>query len=421
MIAGMGAFLPPPVMSGISVTPETALTFTAYFAGVNNLSTDIASLPLEVWKTGRSGRKRVPTDPRYDIVYCEPNEDTTSIRFRTAQMGHVISWGNSYSEIERWGNGDPAALHLLSPKPQDTRPVRSRSGKLFFLTEGGRGPTLRAEDVLHVAGMGWDGMVGYSVVAMGRQAIGLGIAAEQFGASFFGNGSTPRGVLEKDGKLSSEAMERLRENWERVHQGTVNANRIAILEEGLKWKATDVPPEDAQFLETRKFQVLEIARLLNMPPNKLGDYSESHLANLEEANLDYLNCTLRPWLIAVEQEYNRKLFSRDERRRGLHVRHDRSELMRGNTQSRTMRNQAMRNGGALNSDEWREDEGMNPLADGRGKVYVMQGQYRPIDQLGDGSPSPALPAPASNPTSALPDQNPPAEKDGDESRLAPEL
>lgn len=400
MAAGMGAFLPPPVMSGIAVTPETALTFAAYFAGINRLATDIASMPLEVKRRNATGgRVTQPRDPRHTLVYTEPNSDTTAIRFRTAQMSHVISWGNSYAEIERYGNGTPAALHLLSPRPTDTRPERTRSGKLVYITDGGRGATLAAENVLHVAGLGWDGLVGYSVVAFGRQAIGLGIAAEQFGASFFGNGSMPKGVLEKPTKMGKEAMERLRDQWERVHQGTVNANRVAILEEGLTWKATSIPPEDAQFLATRQFQVLEIARLLGMPPHKLGDYSQSHLTNIEESNRDYVDSTLRPWLIHIEQEGDRKLFTPGERARGLHLRHDMSALLRGNTAARTARNTAMRNGGALTADEWRIDEGYNPYETGTGgDVPVMQGQYVPLRTIGQVQPEPEpavdLPAPA---------------------------
>jgi HK97 family phage portal protein len=390
MAAGMGGFLPPPVMSGISVTPETALTFTAVFSAINVLSTDVAGLPLEVWTTmPTGGRKRVPTDPRYDLLYCEPNEDSTSIRFRTAQMGHALAWGNSYSAIERLGDGTPAALRLLSPRPNDTRPERTRSGRLVYTTEGGRGPSLPAEDVIHVAGLGWDGLVGFSPIAMARQAIGLGIAAEQFGASFFGNGSTPKGVLKKPGKMNPEAMQRLRTQWEAVHQGTVNANRVAVLEEGLEWQNISIAPEDAQFLETRKFQVLEIARLYNLPPHKIGDYSMAHLANLEESNVDYLNTTLRPWLEAIEQELNRKFFSRDERARGLHVRHDMTALLRGNTAARTARNQAMRNGGALSADDWRTDEGQNPIGPEQGgDLYIVQGQYVPLADVGRPEPEP---------------------------------
>lgn len=406
MNAGMGAFLPPPVMSGISVTPETALTYTAYIAGINNLSTDIAALPLQVCRDlAAGGRKIIRADARYDLVYCEPNTDTTSIRFRTAVMGHVFGWGNGYARIERFGDGTPAAFHMLSPRPTDTRPDRTRSGQLVYLTEGGRGQTLLAEDVLHIAGLGWDGLTGYSIVAMGRQAIGLGIAAEQYGASFFGNGSTPKGVLKKPTKMTPEAMARLRDQWERVHQGTVNANRVAVLEEGTEWQNITIPPEDAQFLETRRFQVIEMCRLLNLPPHKLGDYTTSHYANLEESNQDYLTSTLLPWLIAIEQEMNRKLFTQGERRRGLHVRHDMSALLRGNTQARTQRNQAMRNGGALTSDEWRVDEGMNPLPAGSGGDRpVMQGQYVPLEQIGKA----AADAQSAEADAAKPKRQPPA-------------
>ncbi len=423
--SGMTAFLPSPVMSGIAVTPETALTFTANFAAINVLSTDIASFPFEVCrKLSTGGHKPILTDPRYDIVCWEPNEDTTSIRYRAAQMGHVLSWGNSYSEIERLGNGMPAALHLLSPRPSETRPDRTKSGALVYLTDGGRGPTLPAEDVIHIGGLGWDGLVGYSPVAMARQAIGLGLAAEQFGAAFFGNGSTPKGALKTPNKMSPEAMQRLRTQWEAVHQGTVNSNRVAILEQGLEWQGISVSPEDAQFLLTRKFQVLEIARLYNLPPHKLGDYEHAHFANIEEANLDYLNTTLRRWLVAIEQEYNRKFFTVGERRRGLHVRHDMSVLMRANMAARTVRNQAMRNGGALSADDWRAEEGLNPIGpDKGGDLYVMQGQYVPLDMIGKEAPVAPLvgvpeqtghPAPDGKPsTNGKPEPEPVAAAEGE--------
>lgn len=389
--AGMGAFLPAPVMSGIAVTPETSLTLTAVYSAINVLSTDVASLPLEVaTRLPGGGHQPVTDDPRYNLVYCEPNEDTTSIRYRTAAMGHVLGWGNSYSRIERLRDGyTPGALKLLSPRPTDTRPERTRDGRLVYTTEGGRGPTLLAEDVIHIAGLGWDGLIGYSPIAFARQAVGLGIAAEQFGAAFFGNGTTPGGFLKKPTKMTPDAMARLRDQWERVHQGTINAHRTVVLEEGLTWEKMTVDPEAAQFLESRKFQVLEIARIFNLPPHKIGDYSQSHRANVEESNLDYLITTLRPWLVTIEQELNKKLFTSDERREGLHVVHNMDDLLRGNTQARTQKNESMRRAGVISADEWRQSEGLNPIGPEKGgDLYLVQSQNVPLADTGRATPTP---------------------------------
>lgn len=366
---GMSAFLPAPVMSGVAVTPETALTFTAVFAAINTIATDTAGLPMRVMRQGKGGgRVAVTADARYDLVYCEPNEDTTSMRLRQAAMGHVLTWGNAYLEIERLADGTPAALHLMSPKPADTWPDRTRGGRLFYQADGGR-QTLPAEDVVHLAGLGWDGLCGYSPVALARQAVGLGIAAEQFGASLFGNGSVPKGAIKYPGKLTKEGKQNIRESWEVVHQGSTNGNRVAVLDGGMEFTPFGLPPEDSQFLQTRQFQVIEIARIYRLPPHKLGDYQHSHLANIEESNLDYLNTTLGPWLEVWEQELNRKLFTSRERAFGLHVAHDTSALLRGNAAARAAIYSQLAANGGISPDEIRDREGLNPIPDDAGKVY----------------------------------------------------
>ena len=176
--------------------------------------------------------------------------------------------------------------------------------------------------------------MGYSPVTLSRQAIGLGIAAEEFGASLFGNGSIPKGVIKTAKRLTPEAAANLRRSWEVMHQGTKSANGTAVLEEGMTWESITIPPEDAQFLATRQFQVLEIARIYRLPPHKLGDFSRATFSNIEETNLDYLMTSLMPWLIQVEQEWGRKLLTREDRRAGYFLKHDMSALLRGNMQAR---------------------------------------------------------------------------------------
>jgi len=359
------------VLSGIAVTPETALTFAACFSCINVIATDCATLPLHVCRTLPSGGQQLELrDVREELVCTDPDGETTSQRFRQAMLGHILGWGNGYAEIERFKGGDAAALHLQSPRPTDTRPCRTPlSKKLYYELEGGR-KSLRPEDVLHVAGLGWDGLVGYSPIAFARQAVGLGIAQEQFGAALYGNATSPKGALKYPGKLTKEAMQKLRESWEAIHQGTVNAHRLAILEQGMEWQNISISPEDAQYLAGRAFQVLEMARIYRVPPHKIGDYSQAHLNNLEESNLDYLISTLRPWLVAVEQEWTRKLFSRAERRAGLHLHHDMADLMRGNMAARAAFYDALFDKAGLSPDEIRGREGLNPIAGGKQYFYA---------------------------------------------------
>lgn len=356
-----GFFATPP-LSGVMVTPETSLTLTAAYAAVNVLSTDLASMGIQVCRRLPDGTKTPAIgDRRNELLRGSHNGDAPAIRMRQALMGHVLGWGNGYAEIVRDGGGWPDAIHLLSPRPQDTKPERLKSGRLVYRLSNGK--QLLAEDVIHVAGLGWDGLSGYSPVAMARQAIGLGLAAEQFGAALFGNGATPRGFLKTPHKLSKEAAARLREQFEAVHQGTINAHRTAVLEEGLEWTPTTINPDDAQFLETRKFQVIEIARMYRVPPNKLCDYSQAHLANLEQSNIDYLTTSLMPWAIAIEAELNLKLFSTAERQT-LFVEHDLTNLLRGDMAARGAYYKQMFDMGVYSVNDIRKLENMNPIQDG---------------------------------------------------------
>lgn len=389
-VMGMSSFLPSPVMSGVAVTPELSLAFAPVFAAIGVISTDVAVLPLRAMRRSREGGRRPATaHPAFDLVYCEPNRNTSSMRFRQSQTGHALGWGNGFAEIVRDGVGYPRELHLLSPKPTDTWPERTRDGRIFYNVDGGR-RTLLGEDVLHVAGLGWDGLSGYSPIALQRQAVGLGIAQEQFGASFYGNGSTPRGALKVKKRLNPEGIRNLRESFEAVHQGTVNANRLAILEEGTEWENISINPVDAQYLESRKFQVVEIARIYRVPPHKIGDYSQAHLANLEASNLDYLNTTLIQWITCWEQELDRKLLTRRERAHGLHFAHDLTALLRGDMKSRAEYYRARFDVGSLSPDEIRDREGDNPLEGGAGRATYVQLN---LAKLGPGGSPVAPPRP----------------------------
>lgn len=368
-----------PVLSGTFVTPETALCLTAVFCAVNVISRDVAGMDRYVSrKLGDGGYDPIDDHPLNEILQIEPDDEHDGFRFFQQLMSHVLLRGNGYAEIVRDPSGYPQQLVPLHPTK--TLPKRTKSGKLYYELENKS--TLGPEDVIHLAGMGFDGIVGYSPITCARQSIGLGIAAEQYGAAYFGNSAVPKGVLQTPRRLSEPAVNNLRRSWNQVHQGSQSAGQVAILEEGVTWQSTQISPEDAQFLQTRKFQLEDVARLFGLPPNKIGEMSKAHLSNVEESNLDYLSTTLQGWLTMVERELNRKLLSRDDRKT-LRITTDVTLTLRGNTAARTSYYQTLRNLGAISANDIRRREGMRPIdASHGGDLYLVQAQYQPLDQAG---------------------------------------
>jgi len=387
---GAGYVPPAPVLSGTYVTPQTALGLIAYYSAINVISRDLASLPLDIYRRLRGGGLEVDVEhPYHDLLAWETGDDESSLKFTLDSQGHVLGWGNSYAEITRDSSGLATGLHLLHPSKTD--PKRTTSGRLYYESEQDSKTKYLPENVLHFAGLGFDGVKGYTPAFVARQGIGLGIAAEQFGASLFGNGLVPKGILKTAKKLGPAAVSNLRSSLGTVHQGSQSAHQLLILEEGLEWQDTSINPDDAQFLATRQFQVLEIARLFGLPPHKVGDYSEAHHTNVEEANLDYLATTLRFWLVLREHELNRKLLTRGDRRRFV-IKYDMAELMRGNSTARIAYYQGMRGMGAMSADDILVAEGRNPIGPAKGgDQYLVQAQYQPLEAAGDDGSSDPTP------------------------------
>ena len=394
-VTNAGFLVSSPVLSGTLVTPQTALNFTSVFAAVNVIATDIASLPYSTFRrTGLESRQPALDVCANRLLNEAPNEEQNAFRFRQALMGHVLLWGNGYAEIVRNGRGQPISLYPLNPAL--VQPRRDDwTGRLYYLLSDTQKRIL-PENMLHIAGLGFDGLVGYSVIHMARQDVGLGMAATEFGASFFGNHAQPGGVLKTPRKLSPTARQNLRESIYQVHQGAKSAHHLMILEEGMDWNATTMPLDDAQFLATRSFQRVEMAAIFRLPPHKIGDYSQSHLANVEESNRDYTDTTLLGWSLAWESESDEKLLFQSERDEGIFWHHSFARLNRANTAARTSYYQVMRNMGAMSADDIRVSEGMNPLGtDKGGDLYLVQSQYTSLKKAGqdptDPPPSPRSP------------------------------
>ena len=355
--------------SGRSVTAMGSLQSTAVFGCVRILAESTASLPLILYRrleTGR-GKARATDHSLYPVLHDLPNPELTSYELRELAMGHLCLWGNAYLEVQRNRAGRIMGLWPLTPWRVEPGRV---AGELVYRVSVGdrmdpnsRTETLRFGQVLHIKGFGVDGYKGLSPIGLARQAVGLALATEEFGSRFFGNGARPGSVLEHPGKLSDQAEGRLRTSWNDIHQGLENAHRVAILEEGMKLHEVGIPPEDAQFLETRKFQVTEIARLYRVPPHMLADLERATYSNIEHQGLEFVMHTLRPWLVRWEQAISRDLFSPAERQTLL-VEHLVNALLRGDVKSRYEAYAVGRQWGWLSTNDVREMENMNPVEAG---------------------------------------------------------
>jgi len=245
--------------AGKHVNETTAMQTSAVYACVRILAEAIASLPLHTYRRMADGGKEVHLyHPLYRLLHDEPNPEMTSFVYREVLMSHLLLFGNAYSQIVRDGRGYPIALYPLLPNRMTVE--RANNGRLIYTYQTDKGVvTFRREDVLHIPGLGFDGLIGYSPIAMAKNAVGMSIATEEYGARFFSSGATPGGILEHPGTIKD--IKRVKESWESGYQGVGNAHKLAILEEGMKFHPVTIPPEQAQFLETRKYQLGEIARI----------------------------------------------------------------------------------------------------------------------------------------------------------------
>ena len=374
--------------AGAKVNEFTAMQTTAVYACVRILAESIAGLPLHLYEYRGNGKERVPGHPLYFLLHDSPNPEMTSFIFRETAMIHLLLWGNSYAQILRDGRGRVMGLYPLLPNRMSVG--RDESGEIVYTytpmsesnphLKGQRQITLRREDVLHIPGLGFDGLVGYSPIAMAKNAIGIALATEEYGAAFFKNGARPGGVLEHPGVLKDPS--KLRESWHAVYGGTMNTGRIAVLEEGVKYQQIAIPPEEAQFLETRKFQIDEIARLYRVPPHMIGDLEKSSFNNIEQQSLEFVKYTLNPWVVRWEQSLQKALLT-DKERKEYFIRFKVDGLLRGDYKSRMEGYAIGRQNGWLSANDIRSLEDMNPIeADEGGDLYLINGNMTKLRDAG---------------------------------------
>ena len=365
--------------SGKAVNEKTALHTTAVYACVRILAETIASLPFHTYRYTLNGKEKAIEHPIYYLLHSEPNPEMTSFVFRETLMSHLLLWGNAYAQIIRDGRGRVLGLYPLLPNKVIVN--RNQHGELVYQYEKeGQTYFLRSYEVLHIPGLGFDGLIGYSPIAMAKNAIGMAIATEEYGAKFFANGANPGGVLEHPGVVKDPA--RIRESWNAVYQGSSNAHRVAVLEEGMKFQSIGIPPEQAQFLETRKFQLNEIARIFRIPPHMIGDLEKSSFSNIEQQSLEFVMYTLDPWVVRWEQAIQRALFTENEKRQYF-VKFNVDGLLRGDYQSRMNGYAVGRQNGWLSANDIRELENLNRIPeDLGGDLYLINGNMTKLKDAG---------------------------------------
>lgn len=366
--------------SGKPVNERTAMQTTAVYACVRILAETLASLPLHVYAYKDDGGKELVHDhPLYWLLHDEPNPEMTSFVFRETLMSHLLIWGNAYAQIVRDGAGRVLGLYPLLPNMMDVD--RDAKGNLVYTysRQSDENPnfktmgdiTLRSDEVLHIPGLGFDGLIGYSPIAMAKNAVGMTLACEEYGASFFANGANPGGVLEHPGVLKDPS--KVRESWNSVYKGVTNAHKVAVLEEGMKYHQIGIPPEEAQFLETRKFQINEIARLYRIPPHMVGDLEKSSFSNIEQQSLEFVKYTLDPWVIRWEQALQKALLLPGEKGKYF-IKLNVDGLLRGDYASRMNGYATGRQNGWFSTNDIREMENMNPIPEEEGgNLYLING------------------------------------------------
>ena len=374
--------------SGKAVNERTAMQTTAVYSCVRILAEAVASLPLHIYRYSDTSKERVPEHPLYTILHDEPNVDMTSFVFRETMMSHLLVYGNAYSQIIRDGAGRVLGLYPLLPDKMEVDRLENGELVYYYSRYSEENPNfhdmgriaLRQQDVLHIPGLGFDGLVGYSPIAMAKNAVGMTLACEEYGASFFANGANPGGVLEHPGVLKDPG--KVRESWNSVYRGSGNAHKIAVLEEGMKYQQIGIPPEEAQFLETRKFQINEIARLYRIPPHMVGDLEKSSFSNIEQQSLEFVKYTLDPWVIRWEQSLQKALLLPEEKKEYF-IKLNVDGLLRGDYQSRMSGYATARQNGWMSANDIRELEDLNPIPEEEGgDLYLINGNMTKLKDAG---------------------------------------
>ncbi len=355
--------------TGARITPEQSMRVSAVMACVKIIAETIGSLPLNVYEgTTDGGKRKLRDHPMYRLLHRQPNAWQTSMELREQLQGHLCLRGNAYCRILSDQTGYPVALIPMHPD-QVTIERDTNTGFIVYIH---RNPSTAQEkryaqqDILHIRGYTLDGVKGLSPIGYAADAIGLAISAERFGTSFYRNGASVGNVLEHPNVLGEPALKHLKESLEREYTGPSQAGKTLILEEGMKWQRMGLNPEEGQFIESRKFQIQDIARIFRVPPHKLADLERATFSNIEHQAIEFVTDCIRPWCVRWEQALRRDLFAEDE---DVFPEFLLDGLLRGDAVARSSALAVQFQNGVLSQNEWREIENRNPIEDGD-RYYV---------------------------------------------------
>lgn len=377
--------------SGQYVDEDSALKLGVLWACVDIRAKAVAILPWSVFQRTKTGRKEDSAHALQWLLHNQPNPEMTPYQFKHLLVAHRLLWGNAYCEIERDRSG--RVMWLWPITPDRVRVDRDQNGVLFYrIRNAGTGDSIiEAEDMLHFRGMGFDGTQGYSVIRYAAQTIGLGMAMEEFGSSFFGNGANPGLILEHPKTLSPTATKNLEESVQR-RSGGKNSQRPFVAEEGMKVHKLTVPPEEAQFVQSRNVNVLDICRWFCVPPHKVAALDRATYNNIEHQGIEFVTDAVLPDVTQMEEEVNLKCFGRQQRG-VLYTKMNLAALLRGDMKARYESYQIGHQNGWLNADEIRSLEEMNPIPSGLGKLYIVPSNFTTRERMKVGEPAkPARPA-----------------------------
>ena len=374
--------------SGEQVDEKSAMQIATVYACVRLLAESVAQLPLHLYKvTDPDGQEKAIGHPLYKILYREPNPEMTSFSYWEVVMTHLLLWGNSYSQIVRDGKNNVLGLYPLLP--ENVEIDRTDKGELYYIYhaytnevpgENNKDIIFRRDEVLHIPGLSFNGLVGFSPIAMMKNSLGTTMAVEKYGSAFFKNGAQPSGVLEHPGVLKDPA--KIRENWAKAYGGPGNAHRVAVLEEGMQYKPISLPPEDSQFLSTREFGVEEICRIFRVPPHMVQDLKRATFSNIEHQSIDFVVHTLDPWLVRIEKAIVKDLLMEDEKDL-FFPKFNVDGLLRGDYKSRMDGYSIGISTGIISPNEARRKENMPPLSetDG-GDFHIVNGTFIKLKDVG---------------------------------------
>ena len=375
--------------SGENVDEKTAMQIATVYACVRLLAESVASLPFHLYRitNDERGKEKARDHPLYKILYRQANPEMTSFNFRETIMIHLLLWGNAYAQIVR--DGKNAVLGLYPLLPENVEIDRDESGKLYYIYhaytddvpgEKNKDIYFRREEIFHIPSLGFNGLVGFSPIAMMKNALGSAIAVNKYGSAFFRNGAQPVGVLEHPGTLKDP--QKIRDKWMDTYGGANNAHKIAVLEEDMHYKPISLPPEDSQFLSTKEFDVEEICRIFRVPPHLVQDLKRSTFNNIEHQGISFVQYTLMPWLELFEQTIIKDVLLPDEQDI-YYPKFNVDGLLRGDYESRMRGYATGFANGFLSPNDIRKLENMDPIPDELGgNVYVTNGSYVKLQDIG---------------------------------------